>query len=425
MADRLLVRLEALAPSFKRAAPDMLAIVSRARAGDHRGVLQNARLVAETLMRDLYSREIGQAPGKKMLGDLTAQFRQSAHAGVIPNEILFFIDGIAAAGNLGAHDHAATLDDDGVQMSEAHAFTALNNLVAILTWYAQKYFPDSAERADQPKAAGDDASIAKVAAPPDASTVAAPQVVAQTSRKPTAAGVMKGRPGIVLVGVVLLSAAGAFAALRGRKGAEAVVATSTRPQELDRWYEQTRDPSPPEPCRASADLWAKLVPALADSPSGIAAVKDLSTSPLASQPEVAYVLATRLAASSERPRALAERAAACDGFAAAQNLAGKLAFQDEKFEEALALLGKSIEASPTYVKPRFNRGLIRLKLGRVAEAVPDFEFAAKSEPAKADIQFGFGHALLAAGRNADATAAFCRARELGLEEAGALCPKHD
>ena len=53
------------------------------------------------------------------------------------------------------------------------------------------------------------------------------------------------------------------------------------------------------------------------------------------------------------------------------------------------------------------------------------QLAAKSEPAKADIQFGFGHALLAAGRNADATAAFCRARELGLEEAGGLCPKHD
>ena len=77
----LLSKLAALAPRFGRARVDLEAIVSRGRAQDYRGVMQNGRLVLETLLRSLVTEELKKTPGKAMLEELVARFRQQANAG--------------------------------------------------------------------------------------------------------------------------------------------------------------------------------------------------------------------------------------------------------------------------------------------------------------------------------------------------------
>jgi hypothetical protein len=134
-----LIRLEALAPSLKRVEGVVLTLVSRARAQDHRGVLQNARVVAEALMRELYTEEVGESPAMKTLGDLIKPFTRPERAGVVPREIMHFLNGVMAAGNLGAHDHADSLDGPPAQMGADHALSAVTNLLGFAEWYATKY----------------------------------------------------------------------------------------------------------------------------------------------------------------------------------------------------------------------------------------------------------------------------------------------
>ncbi|MBI5542691.1 MAG: protein kinase, partial [Deltaproteobacteria bacterium] len=53
-----LAKIERLAPQFGRASSDLVALVGRARIGDHKGVLQSARLVLETILRSLVNQEL-------------------------------------------------------------------------------------------------------------------------------------------------------------------------------------------------------------------------------------------------------------------------------------------------------------------------------------------------------------------------------
>lgn len=379
MTDELLKRIDALAARFGRAAPDLIAIVSRSRAGDHRGVLQNARLVVETLLRDVYARELGQAPGKKMLGDLTAQFRQQGNVGIIPTEVLFFIDGVAAAGNLGSHDHAARLDDPGVHMSGAHALTSLNNLVAVLEWYAGKYL------------AGADT----------ASSPSTPAAASRSSMRIAAAVV-----------VVVVAAGVAVAVAASRKEA-LIEPASTKPSRaaLDRWYASVGDPPPPESCRATG-------PALEALAAAVATKVPVSASASASAEE-RFVAASL--ASDDRPvRAEAEAAAACVGFAAAENLAGKVALKEDRLDDALRWFQAAEAHAADFVKPRFNRALVLLKRGN-PEALALFESLAAGPDARAEVFLVLGHARTAAGSAEQAQLAYCRARDLGSAAAAALC----
>ncbi|MBL8914495.1 MAG: protein kinase [Archangium sp.] len=134
----LLRRLTELAPRFGRARPDLEAIVSRGRAQDYKGVMQNARLVLETLMRSLVADELKQAPGKAMLEELVSRFRQKANAGIVPPNILAHMGTVQAWGNLSTHDHAGSLDESGVRVGREEVMASLNSMVAILTWYAEK-----------------------------------------------------------------------------------------------------------------------------------------------------------------------------------------------------------------------------------------------------------------------------------------------
>ncbi|HEY0882042.1 MAG TPA: hypothetical protein VGD87_10955, partial [Archangium sp.] len=54
----LLVKIAELAPRFGRAREDLEAMVSRGRASDYKGVMQNARLVVEMLLRSLVTEEL-------------------------------------------------------------------------------------------------------------------------------------------------------------------------------------------------------------------------------------------------------------------------------------------------------------------------------------------------------------------------------
>ena len=79
----LLKKMDELAPQFGRAQEDLKTLVSRGRAQDYKGVMQNARLVLEALLRSLVTEELKQTPGKAMLDELVTKFRQQANAGIM------------------------------------------------------------------------------------------------------------------------------------------------------------------------------------------------------------------------------------------------------------------------------------------------------------------------------------------------------
>jgi predicted Ser/Thr protein kinase len=134
----LLSKLAELAPRFGRARADLEAMVSRGRAGDYRGVMQNARLVLETLLRSLITDELKQTPGKAGLEELVARFRREPHAGVVPMNILAHMGTVQAWGNLSAHDHKGSLDESMVFVGKEEVLPSLNSMVSILGWYATR-----------------------------------------------------------------------------------------------------------------------------------------------------------------------------------------------------------------------------------------------------------------------------------------------
>ena len=85
--------------------------------------------------------------------------------------------------------------------------------------------------------------------------------------------------------------------------------------------------------------------------------------------------------------------------------AGRTAEAMEQFETAARL-------QPAYAEPRQNLGVALLRLGRAAEAVDRFGEALRLRPDSADTLCNLGEALLAAGRPADALASFQQAVEV-------------
>src|SRR5690606_1144383 len=89
--ESLLARIEELRGRFGRASADLDAICSRARSSDFRGVLQNARVVVETLLRSIIHREKGQAPGKDTLEKLIPKLFQEGKQSILPTHIVVHI----------------------------------------------------------------------------------------------------------------------------------------------------------------------------------------------------------------------------------------------------------------------------------------------------------------------------------------------
>lgn len=394
----MLKKLQVLAPQFGRAREDIEAMVSRGRAGDFKGVMQNARLVLEALLRSMVTQELKQQPGKAMLDELITKFRQQANAGVVPTNVLAHMGTVQAWGNLSSHDHAGSLGDQGVQVGADEVVASVNSMVAILTWYAQKY-------------------------PQAAPTVPPRGSVPSSTPSPTAPGSSKG-PLVAGVGaVVVLGAVGAAFALGAFSPKAAAVDPAPRgelPQAaaraaLDAHFASDGDPSPPPACRATAEA-AALSVAFGDRDA-------LEKLPAPVSPEAAYVLASaRVAAHAPAGEAIA-KASACPGFAAAFNLQGKALVADGKLEEAAAQFTQALEAAPGYTKARFNLAVVLLKTQKITPGIAELRKIVQSEPRHAEAHFLLGVALEGQGQGELAKPAFCEAWKLGKAEAKSRCPE--
>jgi hypothetical protein len=340
----LLGKITELAPRFGRAREDLEALASRGRANDYKGVMQNARLVLEALLRSLVTEDLKQTPGKAMLDELVTRFRQQANAGIIPTNILAHMGTVQAWGNLSAHDHAGSLEDSGVRVGQQEVVASLNSMVAILSWYAEKknLQPGSSARALQPVTS---TSLTK----PSTSSVTPALQPQSTSKTPLIAG--------VAAVVLALGGAGGWLATR------APAATAPPPASdpfavLNGMYGAWDVPVPPEACR-KADEAANLA----------RDARNADQLALVSKPwpEAAYLRAralwdrerTQEQVSPEFQAAL-DTSMACPGFAAALHLGAQVAIKTKNLTVARTHVDAAIAAAPTWLEARVTRaGLLR------------------------------------------------------------------
>ncbi|WP_224363045.1 hypothetical protein [Hyalangium versicolor] len=414
----LLQRIEQLTPAFGRARDDLTALTTRARHQDYKGVLQNARLVVEMLLRSLVTTELKQTPGKAMLDELLAKFRQQAHAGVVPTNILAHMGTVQAWGNLSSHDHAGGLHEPGVKVGIEEVVTSINSLVAILTWYKERYVQEP------------------VIPAPEVSAVAA-----DTAAQPGGGGAASSKRTALVGGgllVVLVAGLGVLA-LR-------VDPVPELRKQLDAISAENGEPVTPVECQEhDAEALTALV-TVAPKLSERAVAKDRSQQAAEALEALrargqgwraeGWFHMARASLLAGHPDAAAMSAALdCKGFAAAENLAGRMAALAQDWKESAVHYARAAELDEHFWKPRFNLGLIHLQAQHGEEAVPLLERAAELAPEVAEVSLFLGHAYAArastaraAGREAEAMAdqgraraAWCRARDRGAPQAQALC----
>lgn len=395
----LLAKVEAVAPRFGRASDDLKAMAARGRAGDYKGVLQNARLVVETLLRALVTEDLKQTPGKATLDQLVSKFREQANQGVLPTNILAHVGTVQAWGNLSSHDHSGSLSDPSVTVGTDEVVASLNSVLAILSWYSQK------------KALGPPITQSHQALSPVPAEAPASAVTGAKRRGPLAVGLLAG---LGLLGAI------AWALARGEAPeapvAPAVVAaTPADLAALDAVYARRDEPPPPSACRAPADL-AQLARS-ADDAEALALIEAPSA-------EAAYLLArARFEQSKARAPAL-DVALRCEGFAAAWHLAGLVALTEGRTADARAAFEKARAAAPSWLDNRAKLAGLLLKSGEAEAAAAEIDqlFATRADYAPAFfLRFA---ARMAEGRREEALADLCRAAALGsaqaAEQVGAL-----
>ena len=442
--DPLLSRIEALSPQFGRARTDIDAVVVRGKNGDYRGVLQNTRLVVETLLRAILAKK-KQSPGKQTLEQLVGKLQQN-----LPTPVMVHVRTIQAWGNVGAHDHAADLFEEGVTVTETEALAALHSFVAILTWYADTHLDGSGTsapvaRADSGRTSSPSAPLASVASTERASKL-------PVSLIGTAVGLAALAGGLVLFGK------------EDTNGRDRKI--------VDDFYRHAKVPLPPESCRATdPTLIAELTQVSGWLAGGKKngrraedqqAVARLEATALrfGDHAEHAYFLARALQYAGRDRASIREVITrglrACPGLAALHNIDGTLLFQEEKLDAARASFERALQQAPDYLDPRFNLGLVAFKAGDVTDALSkldavvhrdpeytvayqtrgtlrfrqdDLEGAAQDfrrwtelSPADGKAHLMLGQALKKMSQDAPAREAFCRAKALGATEAAALCP---
>lgn len=375
----LLAKLATFAPLFGRAKDDIEAMVTRGRAGDYKGVMQNARLVLEALLRSLVTEELKQTPGKAMLDELVTKFRQQANAGLVPTTMLAHMGTVQAWGNLSAHDHAGSLADAPLTVGPDEVIASLNSLVAILTWYAGRKNLTGAS-----------------------STMSAPAAPA-APKKPSLSTPM-------LLGTCVAAALGvaALVALKPHTGPSTTEVADFAA--LDALYLSWKEPVPPVSCRRAAEAASLATHAtdvdalsLIDSPS----------------PEAAYLLARARFEKGQKEPTL-EKALACPNFAAAQYLAGKIAIADNQLAPARAHFEQALKIAPTFLDARVTRAGVLIKQGAFDEALAEADALVLAAP---DYPGGFMVRALAKSAkdpNYDATAELCTAAKLGSAKAREL-----
>jgi hypothetical protein len=401
----LLKRIEHLTPYFGRAQDDLVALTTRGRNRDYKGVLQNARLVLEALLRSLITTELKQTPGKAMLDELLNKFRAQAHSGgLVPLHILGHMGTVQAWGNLSSHDQAGGLNESGVRVDHQEVVASLNSLVAILTWYKERFVQEPA---------------APVPAAPVEAPAPAPEVRSPGGKRLAWVG-----------GVSLVALAAGLGVVAYRPAPEPAPAVEPRSR-VDALYVEHGEPVPPAECQETdpqaLQLLLEVAPRLsarvpdADRQKEAAAALEALRVRSHWKPEGWFHVAraSLLASGSDKPAM--DSALLCEGFVAAETLAGKMAATTGDWKGSVVHHEHAEKLDPRFWKAPFNLGLAYLQLGRVDEAVSALERAEKLAPAEADIHFGLGLAHKARGEVDRARSAFCRAKELGNKKAAALC----
>jgi hypothetical protein len=414
----LLNRLSSYAPHFGRLQSDLEAMVSRGRAGDFKGVMQNARLVLEALLRSLVTEELKQTPGKAMLDELITKFRQQANAGVVPTTILAHMGTVQAWGNLSSHDHSGSLQDAGVAVGQDEVIASLNSMLAVLGWFAQKRGIVLDPSVRTPPVPSTQPGTAPVHQTGSAQPAPAP---VPTAAVPTAPAPSRG-PLPILLGVVAIVAllGGGYALTRKPAQGDGSGTVAPKPvvevtpfSGLDALYSAWKEPVPPATCRRVED--APRLAAIATDVTALGVVD--------ANPESAYLLA-RATFEKDRSRHPAlDKALACPGFAAASNLAGRVALAQKDYEQARKHFLAAIAAAPTFLNARFNLALMFVQAGDLDSAKDRLDNLLADNP-------DFGDALLVRagiaqlkGDHGAAKADACKAAKLGLEKAKAECDK--
>lgn len=394
----LLQKLSGLAPRFGRLREDIDTMALRGRSGDFKGVMQNARLVLEALLRSLVTEELKQTPGKAMLDELVTKFRQQANAGIIPTNILAHMGTVQAWGNLSSHDHAGSLKDESIKVGNEEVVASLNSVVAILAWYAEKraLAPDATlPSAPRPNLATPQPQTAPIPLAHTAPTAPLSPVGPSTPLRPNGSGraeLVEAPPSRsalpLVVGGLGLAVAAAAAAAVGYYGWSKWTANTPRAEKpaspyeaLDAVYAAWKEPPPPASCR-SAEEAARLSKVTSDvNALGLIATPG---------PEAAYLLArATFEQRSQRSPALA-RALDCAGFASAEFLAARVAIKEaegldgdpkaQKLEEAGRRFAAATQAAPKFLKPRLSRALLLGREGRLDEALAEADGLVKADP---------------------------------------------
>lgn len=435
----LLTRIEQLTPYFGRAQDDLVALVTRGRNRDYKGVLQNARLVLEMLLRSLLTTELKQTPGKVTLDELINKFRQQNHASLIPTHVLAHMGTVQAWGNLSAHDHAGGLQDAGVKVDLQEAMTSLNSLVVILTWYRERYLQEPAALVPASPVQGSSVTVA----PPVKTPGATPSGLVPTVRP------LGGKQLALMGGVALVALSAGLGVVASRQAPDdsASPSASSLRGRVDALYAEHAEPPPPVDCQEKdpralgvlVEIGPKLserIPADKRVGEALAALAALRAQGTHWSPEGWFHVARASLLAGNPDAEAMNKALLCPNFAAAENLAARVSVSHGNVKEAVDHLTRAAELSPRFWQPRYNLGLLYSRVPCMDQAVSWLERAVESAPENADIHFELGNAYEARAKEAQAAnreaqvladqehawAAWCRAKALGHVKAAGLCP---
>ena len=241
-----------------------------------------------------------------------------------------------------------------------------------------------------------------IAAPGPIRRVELPPVTEAQTRPTVSEPARKSLRWLAILSVVLLAVAALAWLLMPRTPphiAQHAALQATAPAQVDRSlldaaYARHGDPLPPPECRC-AECGEQLA-----------------------------VLARSQLAAGQADLALASAQSAlrkCPKFALAEHLAGKAHTLLGKNAEAQAAFERAVQIAPDYTAPVFNLGLLAVARKDGPEALRRFQPLQAREPTRADVWFGLGHALALTGETVQARAAWCKASELCMAEAKALC----
>lgn len=217
-------------------------------------------------------------------------------------------------------------------------------------------------------------------------------------------------------------------------------------KQLDTFSAESNEPPAPASCQeqdASAlEALVAVAPRLSDSipekarpQEATAALVALRATGLQWRPEGAFYEAKASFLAGYPDTAAMRRALECEDFAAAENLAGKMAVLAEDWKGSEAHYLRAVELDDRFWKPRFNLGILYLQQKRVAEAVPLLERAVELAPEDPLIAVHLGHAYSgrakaaeAAGKKQEAlvdrdraNTVWCRASQQGSVMGELLC----